>query len=118
MTKEERKAANRLLASVEKSLRALSLAIDSARYCASNVRIMTTRLNAAHPDAPPVPMSPYAESQLTTMQDDVKLQRKELERTEEHLFPGRRARYEREAQEYAQDQRTATMEKYAGYTGA
>ena len=117
MTTKERKATNRLLAGVTESLRALSVTLDGARYCAGNLRTATTRFNVAHPDAPGVPMSPFIESQLIMMQDDIKLQFKELERAEELLFPGRRAQQQREEQEYLQDQRTATMEKYAGYSG-
>lgn len=118
MTTKERKATNRLLGGIEQSLRALSVALDGARYCAGNLRTATTRFNAAYPDAPGVPMSPYAEAQLTMMQDDVKLQSKELERAEEELFPGRRAKRQRECDERNQDRRTEQMERYAGYTGA
>ena len=113
----EKKAANRLLAAVEENLRSLRVSLDGALYCAGNVRTAITRLRAAHPDAPEVPMSPYAEGQLLLMQADVQLQVKELERVEELLFPGRRERWEREEHEYVQDQRMATMEKYAGYSG-
>lgn len=117
MTDKERKAVNRLLAGIEESLRSLSVSLDGALYCAGNVRTAITRLRAAHPDVPEVPMSPYVEGQVLLMQADVQLQMKELERAEEALFPGRRIQWEREEKEYLEDRRTATMEKYAGYSG-
>lgn len=115
MTKEEKKAANKLLEATDDTLRHLSVALDSAHYCAGNLRTSIKRLNDAHPES--LLCNFGLDIRLAELQADIRLQEMQLANTEEHLFPGRRAKRQRECDERNQDRRTEQMEKYAGYTG-